>query len=309
MESDYDVCVECGSLAECEHDREEVQSVSSIASPARPRRDSATTPADIVDYLEMRTDRPVPPHSEVFNTYGLLPNTTLLTRYGFMLSENDFDTVKVVIEPVSSAANRLLHVMKPGSTINITDERRVVTHRVGEESYFVRNEVDADGGNNYFGGARLGNPDNNKEQGTRESDDGIGNNSRDRPLVDCEAPIFSNIIVAGEGSAKQRQEGVDVVERFVRVFSNIARAWSADTTWDEYNEGLVYNPETSRQVTLRISDDSRELVLAHGLLVNADGKLSHYLWLFSILVAVFSHISVLDANLLDLLNRVENEGD
>ncbi|KAF9245311.1 hypothetical protein BU15DRAFT_34006, partial [Melanogaster broomeanus] len=100
MESDYDVCVECGSLAECEHDREVGSDVAppSLASNVHPSSHDRAPSTNEIDYLEMRTILPIPPHSEVFNTYGTLSNAALLSRYGFMLPENEHDTVKMVFD-------------------------------------------------------------------------------------------------------------------------------------------------------------------------------------------------------------------
>ncbi|KAI5995675.1 hypothetical protein EDD15DRAFT_616255 [Pisolithus albus] len=81
MESNFDVCMECGSFLECKHDTD--------------AEDKPGPESDEIDYLEMRMIRSVPPHSEVFNTYGSLSNATLLTRYGFMLPENEFDVVRL----------------------------------------------------------------------------------------------------------------------------------------------------------------------------------------------------------------------
>ncbi|EIW79184.1 hypothetical protein CONPUDRAFT_145299 [Coniophora puteana RWD-64-598 SS2] len=101
LESDYDVCVECGSLVECQHDREE-----HINEPSRELSGSADraayppfrmeiTSSEAEDVMEMHSVLPIPPNSEVFNTYGSLPNATLLARYGFVLDGNDLDVVNV----------------------------------------------------------------------------------------------------------------------------------------------------------------------------------------------------------------------
>lgn len=104
LQSDYDVCVECGSLAECEHDREmgSTTVLASIKSNVHPLSHGGSPTSSEIDYLEMRTVQAIPPLSEVFNTYGSLSNAALLSRYGFMLPENEYDTVRMVFDPPST---------------------------------------------------------------------------------------------------------------------------------------------------------------------------------------------------------------
>ena len=112
LQSDYDVCVECGSFAECEHDRDmdmgSTTVPASFLSNVHPL--SHDTTSSEMDYLEMRAVRPVPPFSEVFNTYGSLSNVTLLSRYGFILPENEHDTVRMVLDPLSTTRNLFKYV-------------------------------------------------------------------------------------------------------------------------------------------------------------------------------------------------------
>lgn len=70
-----------------------------------------TTMLGEIDYLEMRTVRPIPPFSEVFNTYGALSNAALLSGYGFMLPENEHDTIRMVVDPLSTARNLFKYVV------------------------------------------------------------------------------------------------------------------------------------------------------------------------------------------------------
>ncbi|KAJ7820271.1 hypothetical protein B0H13DRAFT_1661011 [Mycena leptocephala] len=80
LESDFDVCPECGSLQRCLHD--------DTADPI-PR---STIPDDADNFYEMVANLAVPPNSEVFNTYGeTLSNAQLLVQYGFILDGNDND--------------------------------------------------------------------------------------------------------------------------------------------------------------------------------------------------------------------------
>lgn len=48
-----------------------------------------------VDQMEMVIVRPAKKGEEVFNTFGELPNSCLLTKYGFTEPENPFDTVDI----------------------------------------------------------------------------------------------------------------------------------------------------------------------------------------------------------------------
>ncbi|KAI0326642.1 SET domain-containing protein [Cubamyces sp. BRFM 1775] len=90
MASDFHVCPICGSLHECPHDRDDNLPPPSLDTP--PARTQNSTDSDTVD---MVTVRPIPPHSEVFNTYGAdLGNASLLARYGFALdAASDTDIV------------------------------------------------------------------------------------------------------------------------------------------------------------------------------------------------------------------------
>lgn len=300
MESNFDVCVECGSFVECKHDPDaEDKPVSCVPQSV------ASTPLEggEVDYLEMRTIRSVPPHNEVFNTYGSLSNASLLTRYGFMLPENEFDVVKLVYEPLLSSVNALLRMMKLGSTAALINEgHTAVGRRVAAGSHFIRN---AAGHINFLDGMHCGSL-NDMESGTVSIDDGIANGDNRSSMPD---PSSGGEALRGHSapdeSLEKRQRGLDAVERFIRVFSCLARAWRADAAWDERDDGFVYNPGTTRQITFKISDGGGELRLAHDLLVNADGKLTHLLWLFCIVVAVFFGLSTSDAGFLSLLGEVE----
>ncbi|TFK45041.1 hypothetical protein BDQ12DRAFT_46280 [Crucibulum laeve] len=91
LESDYNVCPECGSLNECRHDRDGYD-YPEIPIEGRSRKKSPTHASDHDSFYEMVSDIPIPPHSEVFNTYGeTLTNAQLLTRYGFILDVNEND--------------------------------------------------------------------------------------------------------------------------------------------------------------------------------------------------------------------------
>ncbi|KAG1741063.1 hypothetical protein EDB19DRAFT_732191 [Suillus lakei] len=110
MESDFDVCTECGSLAECDHDRETLPAVPSrgacsLAGVYKP--DLALE----IDTLDMCSVRPILPHSEVFNTYGSLSNAELISRYGFTLPENERDVVSLGYGSFSAFIKSLIGVV------------------------------------------------------------------------------------------------------------------------------------------------------------------------------------------------------
>ncbi|KJA28741.1 hypothetical protein HYPSUDRAFT_61592 [Hypholoma sublateritium FD-334 SS-4] len=96
LESDYSVCAECGSLYECAHDRDD-RALQKIEPPAHFVAD-----ADKHDlFYEMVSNTEIPPHTEIFNTYGEdLSNAQLLTQYGFILDVNDSDRLSWDIDDV-----------------------------------------------------------------------------------------------------------------------------------------------------------------------------------------------------------------
>ncbi|PPQ88992.1 hypothetical protein CVT25_005091 [Psilocybe cyanescens] len=84
LESDYNVCPECGSLHECPHDRDDVTDVDT--KPGSPKN---AEDAHDSCYM-MVTNAGIPPQAEIFNTYGeTLSNSQLLNQYGFVLQSND----------------------------------------------------------------------------------------------------------------------------------------------------------------------------------------------------------------------------
>ncbi|KAI0697097.1 hypothetical protein C8T65DRAFT_813958 [Cerioporus squamosus] len=84
LASEYDVCPDCGSLAECPHDREDSSDRSRPGELAE----------DGTDTVDMVAVRPIAAGVEIFNTYGAhLGNAALLARYGFLLDDCDTDTV------------------------------------------------------------------------------------------------------------------------------------------------------------------------------------------------------------------------
>ncbi|KAK0482183.1 SET domain-containing protein [Armillaria novae-zelandiae] len=104
LESEYDVCPECGSLKECVHDD-----------------DPSPGSEDLEDHFEMVCNMRVPSHGEVFNTYGeTLSNAQLLLRYGFILDVNDNDQVLWDIEEL--LGNTPEHIMRAWCSIDIPTE-------------------------------------------------------------------------------------------------------------------------------------------------------------------------------------------
>jgi len=88
LESDYNVCPECGSLKECPHDRDP----KGAANEAKPILMTGAQDENHDLYYEMVANAGIPPHSEIFNTYGEdLTNAQLLNQYGFILDVNDND--------------------------------------------------------------------------------------------------------------------------------------------------------------------------------------------------------------------------
>jgi N-lysine methyltransferase SETD6 len=114
LQSDYNVCPECGSLQECPHDRDP-------EDPANETKPISMTGAQDENhdlYYEMVSNAGIPPHSEIFNTYGEdLTNAQLLMQYGFVLdiNENDhlcwtMDEILQIISPGESAEKVWRHV-------------------------------------------------------------------------------------------------------------------------------------------------------------------------------------------------------
>ncbi|KAG1811399.1 uncharacterized protein BJ212DRAFT_505922 [Suillus subaureus] len=110
MESDFDVCVECGSLVECDHDHETLPAVPSRGAYSLPGVCKPDLALEI-DTLDMCSVKPILPHSEVFNTYGSLSNAELISRYGFTLPENECDIVSLGYGSFSAFINNLIDVV------------------------------------------------------------------------------------------------------------------------------------------------------------------------------------------------------
>ncbi|KAF4621125.1 hypothetical protein D9613_000996 [Agrocybe pediades] len=98
LESDFNVCPECGALYECVHDRDEHDEDDGDHD----RRPPAATSGDERDiFFEMVSNAGIPSHSEIFNTYGeRLTNAELLNQYGFILDVNDNDHLSWTMDEV-----------------------------------------------------------------------------------------------------------------------------------------------------------------------------------------------------------------
>jgi N-lysine methyltransferase SETD6 len=92
------VCHACGSVDECSHDLDDMdiipentrmaQTLLHSRIPTRQQNHHDT------EAFEMRSNAPILPHSEIFNTYGeTLTNAQLLAQYGFVLDANENDCI------------------------------------------------------------------------------------------------------------------------------------------------------------------------------------------------------------------------
>ncbi|KAJ7133542.1 hypothetical protein C8R44DRAFT_24920 [Mycena epipterygia] len=94
LESDFDVCPECGSLQRCVHD-----------DTAEPLARAVMAAEDGDDFYEMVCNRAIPPRAEVFNTYGeTLSNAQLLVQYGFILDANEHDRLTWTLRDLTQFA-------------------------------------------------------------------------------------------------------------------------------------------------------------------------------------------------------------
>ncbi|KAG5638441.1 hypothetical protein H0H81_012658 [Sphagnurus paluster] len=100
IETEFSVCFQCGSLYECEHDFDLPQDESHLLRRRRKFVDYGED-NNFDAYYEMVANTPIPPNSEVYNTYGeTLTNAQLLTQYGFVLDVNDNDSINWNIKQV-----------------------------------------------------------------------------------------------------------------------------------------------------------------------------------------------------------------
>jgi hypothetical protein len=117
LQSDFDVCLECGSADECEHDRADQadgMKRSPSSSDVRAPRFTAVvwliSPQQVENTCEMVTNAFIPAGAEVFNIYGpLLGNAQLICHYGFALDGNEHDVVSWDAAELADALPSTLH--------------------------------------------------------------------------------------------------------------------------------------------------------------------------------------------------------
>ncbi|KAJ3747324.1 hypothetical protein DFH05DRAFT_799461 [Lentinula detonsa] len=89
LETEYEVCPECGSLQQCPHDQS-----TELSSNHPTPNNSNDKPIQNDDTYDMVSNATISPHSEVFNTYGeTTSNAQLLAQYGFSLDVNENDSI------------------------------------------------------------------------------------------------------------------------------------------------------------------------------------------------------------------------
>ncbi|CAA7260429.1 unnamed protein product [Cyclocybe aegerita] len=119
LESDYGVCPECGSLQECPHDRED--------GGARESTD-VEHDRDHDLFYEMVSNTAIPPHTEVYNTYGEeLTNAQLLTQYGFILDVDENDRLSWSLDAV-------LQFFPSGDAEHLMEKTRRISSLLSEEA-------------------------------------------------------------------------------------------------------------------------------------------------------------------------------
>ncbi|KAJ3851944.1 hypothetical protein EV368DRAFT_83037 [Lentinula lateritia] len=108
LETEYEVCPECGSLQQCPHDQD--------IEPTLGHPTSGFQQIEKDNTYDMVSNAAITPHSEVFNTYGeTLSNAQLLTRYGFILDVNENDSVSWEFEGLIHFLEELNHSKSRGS--------------------------------------------------------------------------------------------------------------------------------------------------------------------------------------------------
>lgn len=120
LESEYQVCSECGSLDECPHDRNDGEDMM----------DTGHTLLSSEGY-EMVVNAPVPPFSEVYNTYGeSLSNAELLCQHGFVLDANEHDSLTWTSDEVFNAV--------PGLSLSLREEiNHTCTHLFADTEFMA----------------------------------------------------------------------------------------------------------------------------------------------------------------------------
>jgi len=122
LESDYNVCPDCGALDECQHDRDgEFNQENQSFGPTKDGTQSSAKNNSQDMYYEIVSDIYIPPLTEIFNTYGDdLTNAQLLSQYGFVLDMNDNDRV-------SWTATEIFRILAPCQCAD-SDLQESLTH-------------------------------------------------------------------------------------------------------------------------------------------------------------------------------------
>ncbi|KAG2150215.1 uncharacterized protein EDB93DRAFT_1142178 [Suillus bovinus] len=142
------------------------------------------------------------PHSEVFNTYGSLPNAELISRYGFTLPENEYDIVSLGYGSFSAFINNLIDVVHSSADSGYDADMQ---GRLQIRVRYGNKRIDLVDKRSCFNSRNLSLPtDFRALSGEREID--------------------------------------DFTIRFLRIYSHFARHWTTEPTWDEMGDnGVVYN--------------------------------------------------------------------
>ncbi|KAG7086255.1 hypothetical protein E1B28_002225 [Marasmius oreades] len=98
LESEFDVCPECGSVQECVHDKDQGENTHDPGVAPVFEEDSN----EDEKYYLMTTTTHIPVGTkEIFNTYGSrLTNAALMVQYGFILDENEKDYIEFDLRDV-----------------------------------------------------------------------------------------------------------------------------------------------------------------------------------------------------------------
>ncbi|THU98897.1 SET domain-containing protein [Dendrothele bispora CBS 962.96] len=128
LESEFEVCPECGSLRECPHDQDSCD--TNLLQSG-----SSTDTIEEDNCYEMVSNCAIAPHSEVFNTYGeTLSNAQLLVQYGFILDVNENDRITWSLEEVYQNVVQMLGEVDVLPTTLTLDLIRALWSQAGKRS-------------------------------------------------------------------------------------------------------------------------------------------------------------------------------
>ncbi|KAK1215826.1 hypothetical protein PQX77_021552 [Marasmius sp. AFHP31] len=103
LETEFDVCPDCGSLRQCihDHDRDLPEPSSETEDEEEEEEEELYYTMTTTTYIPIDTHHPSKRRTEIFNTYGThLSNAQLLNQYGFILDANEADFVEFDDEDV-----------------------------------------------------------------------------------------------------------------------------------------------------------------------------------------------------------------